>query len=122
MKFVSIGLSVCLLVIGGCATTGVLNSESSVAAIRSAEELGAHEVPQAALYLELAKEELADAQALDAKGQEAEAASLMLRAEADAELAVALSRGETERVAAQAAVDRVRKLQSDNPYAPGGAN
>jgi hypothetical protein len=37
-----------------------------------------------------------------------------LRAEADGELAVALSRGDTEKLEALAAVERVRQLQKDN--------
>lgn len=105
----------------GCATTGALHTESSTAAIRSAEELGAPDVPKASLHLQLAKEELQAAVALNAKGDVEEANSLLLRAEADAELAVALSRADAEKSEAQAAMDRVRKLQSENPYAPGGA-
>lgn len=108
--------------LGGCATTQALHTESSSAAIRSAEELGAPAVPQASLHLQLAKEELEAANALNTKGQGEEARSLLLRAEADAELAVALSRVEAERTEAEAAMARVRKLQSENPYAPGGAN
>lgn len=103
----------------GCASTRPLHTETSTAAIRSAEELGASEVPQASLHLQLAKEELEAATALNAKGDKAEAASLLLRAEADAELAVALSRVEAERVDAEAAVMRVRQLLTENPYAPG---
>ncbi|MDP2310183.1 MAG: DUF4398 domain-containing protein [Pseudomonadota bacterium] len=105
----------------GCATTKPLYTEGSTAAIRSAEELGAPEVPQASLHLQLAKEELEAATALNEKGDEDEAKSMLLRAEADAELAIALSRADAEKTAAQAAMDRVRKLQSENPYAPGGA-
>jgi regulator of protease activity HflC (stomatin/prohibitin superfamily) len=105
----------------GCATTQALHTESSTAAIRSAEELGAPDVPQASLHLQLAKEELDAATALNAKGDDDEAKSLLMRAEADAELAVALSRADADKTAAQAAMDRVRKLQSENPYAPGGA-
>ena len=114
-----------LLLIGtsvtGCATTQALHTETSTAAIRSAEELGADKAPQAALHLQLAKEELQAAADLNAKGDEEEAQSLLLRAEADAELAVALSRAEADKSEAQAAMARVRKLQSENPYAPEGA-
>ncbi|MDP2316503.1 MAG: DUF4398 domain-containing protein [Pseudomonadota bacterium] len=108
--------------IAGCATTQTLHTETSTSAIRSAEELGAPNVPKASLHLQLAKEELEAATALNEKGDKDEAKSLLLRAEADAELAVALSRAAAEQAEAQAAMDRVRKLQSENPYAPGGAN
>ncbi len=104
----------------GCATAP-LHTESSTAAIRSAEELGATNVPRAALHLQFAKEEMAAASELNAKGNAEMANSWLLRAEADAELAVALSRADAEKTEAQAAVERVRKLQSENPYSPGRA-
>lgn len=106
----------------GCATTEALHTEPSSAAIRSAEELGAPDTPQASLHLVLAREEMQAAENLHGKGRVEEANSLLLRAEADAELAIALARVETEKSEAKAAMDRVRKLQSENPYAPGGAN
>ena len=40
---------------------------------------------------------------------------MLMRSEADAELAVALSRGEAEKAEAQAAVERVQKLRQENP-------
>lgn len=102
----------------GCATVP-LHTETSTAAIRSAEELGATNVPRAALHLQFAKEEMAAATALNEKGETEEANSWLLRAEADAELAVALSRADAEKSEAKAAVERVRKLQAENPYSPG---
>lgn len=110
-----------LLASVGCATTQALHTESSSAAIRTAEELGAHDVPQASLHLQLAKEELQSATLLNEGGDTEEGSSMLLRAEADAELAVALSRAQAEKAEAQAAISRVRQLQSENPYAPGGA-
>jgi Skp family chaperone for outer membrane proteins len=104
--------------LAGCATTQTLHTESSTAAIRSAEEVGATSVPQAALHLQFAKEEMAAATELNEKDPEM-ANSWLMRAEADAELAVALSRADADRSEAQAAVERVRKLQSENPYSPG---
>ncbi len=105
----------------GCATVRPLYTDSSTSAIRSAEEAGATNVPRAALHLQLAKEEMAAAVALNEKGEEEMAKSWLLRAEADAELAVALSVADSERAEAQTAVERVRKLQSENPYAPGAS-
>jgi hypothetical protein len=43
---------------------------------------------------------------------------MLLRAEADAELAVALSRGDVEKSEARAAAERVRQLRQDNPTQP----
>jgi hypothetical protein len=99
--------------IAGCATVP-LRTEASTSGIRAAEEVGALQVPRAALHLQLAKEELAKAKVLAADGKKDQARYLLLRAEADAELAVALSREDAEKSAAQAAVERVRKLRQDN--------
>jgi len=98
----------------GCARAP-LHTEASTSGIRAAEEAGAAKVPQASLHLQLAKEELAGAKELSAKGEKEKAASLLTRAEADAELAVTLSRGDAERLEARAAVERVRQLRQENP-------
>ena len=96
-----------------CATTA-LRSEPTTSEIRAAQELGAPEVPTAALHLQLAKEQLATAEALSAKGDEEQADSMLERAQADAELAVALSHEDNEKNEANAAIARVRELRSDN--------
>jgi outer membrane murein-binding lipoprotein Lpp len=98
----------------GCASEP-LRTEASTSGIRAAEEVGAAKVPQASLHLQLAREELELAKGLAAKGEKKEASSMLMRAEADAELAVALSHGDAERSEARAAVERVRKLRQDNP-------
>ena len=104
----------------GCVKTPSLHTEASTAAIRSAEDMGATDVPRASLHLQLAKEELSAATALNARGETEQARSMLLRAEADAELAIALSGAEDDKLEAQAAMERVRKLQAENPYSPGG--
>ena len=98
----------------GCANAP-LRTEASTSGIRAAEEVGAAKVPQASLHLQLAKEELDLARELSAKGEKEQAASMLLRAEADAELAVALSHGDAERLEAEEAMARVRQLRQDNP-------
>jgi hypothetical protein len=99
----------------GCATTQALHVESSASAIRSAEEHGAADVPQASLHLQLAKEELKKATDLNADGDADEAKSMLMRAEADAELAIELSHVAAERAEAEAAMERVRALRAANP-------
>ena len=99
---------------GGCAIPPPLRTEASTSGIRAAEEVGANKVPQASLHLQLAKEELENAKALAAKDEKERAVSMLSRAEADAELAVALSREDAERADAQAAMDRVRQLRLEN--------
>lgn len=98
----------------GCMPKAALHTEAESAAIRGAEESGAAEVPVASLYLQYAKEEVEYATALHASGDKEEAESMLLRAQADAELAVVLSRHEAEKVAAEAAVERVRALRSEH--------
>ena len=100
----------------GCASAPApLRTEASTSGIRAAEEAGAANVPQASLHLQLAKEELELAKGLAAKGEKKKAASMLLRAEADAELAVVLSHEDAEKSEAMAAVKRVRQLRQDNP-------
>jgi hypothetical protein len=106
--------AVATAIVAGCAANVPLRTEASTSGIRAAEEAGAAKVPQASLHLQLAKEELELAKGLAAKGKKEQAASMLLRAEADAELAVVLSREDAERSEAQAAVARARQLRQDN--------
>jgi hypothetical protein len=110
--FISIGA---LAFVGGCAAAAPTERlEGTAGAIRSAEEVGAKKVPQAALHLQLAREQSDHAKDLIASGEKVAAASLLLRAQADAELAVALVRADEDRTAAVAAVERVKSLQESN--------
>jgi Domain of unknown function (DUF4398) len=97
-----------------CASTGAPpseNAENSSAAIRAAEEVGATHNPDAALYLQLAKEEFGHARALtDQKNKEA-ADRLLMRAQADAELSLALARSESEKAEAIGAIQKVKTLK-----------
>jgi len=101
-------------IIAGCASSTPLRTEASTSGIRAAEEVGAAKVPRASLHLQMAKEELDLAKGLAIKGEQEKADSMLLRAEADAELAVALSREDAEKSEARAAVESVRQLRQDN--------
>lgn len=104
-----------LTVLGaGCASSPPLNTSTSSSAIRTAEAAGANSTPLAALHLELAREAMADAEELASNGKQDQAESMLLRAEADAELAILLSQEQTEKSEAAAAMDRVRRLQEQN--------
>lgn len=61
---------------------------------RSAQELGANEVPEAQLSLKLAGDQIAQADKAMSEGDNARADSLLIRAQADAELAIAQAREE----------------------------
>ena len=103
------------IVIVGCgSSTAVIDKEASTSSIRAAEEVGASSIPSASLYLELAKEELVKAQGFAEKGDKEQAESMLLRAQTDGELAVALSRSDTDKKEAAEAIDRVQQLRQDN--------
>ncbi len=114
-----VNMAICFLLavmISGCASGPSFNksSEASKSAIRAAEEVGATKLPSASLYLQLAKEELERAKGLAAEGEKEQAASLLTRAEADAELAITLSHEQAEKTEAENAIERVRQLRKDN--------
>ena len=99
-----------------CATTSVPQDKfaASQGSIRAAEELGADQVPQASLYLQYAREQAQEAHQLFDKGEDMRAVSLLKRAEADAQLALAITRAEP--VKAEAA-EAEKKLQQSNAQA-----
>ena len=98
----------------GCGSGPEVDRAASTSAIRVAEEAGASGVPSASLYLQLAKEEADNAKTLAAKGDKEQAESMLLRAQADGELASAISRGDADKAEAAKAVERIRQLRLDN--------
>ena len=115
INIVMLAVSILLAaVIAGCGSSPVVNKEASTSAIRAAEESGASNVPSASLYLQFAKEELEKAKVLAANDEKEEAESMLLRAQADGELAVALSHGDADKKEAVQAIERVRQLRQDN--------
>ncbi len=107
-------LAVGMVLAAGCASAPAPRTEASTSGIRAAEEVGAAKVPQAALHLRLAKDELAMANSWISKGDMTRASSLLRRAEVDAELAVLLAREDSEKNAAADAMERVRTLRLEN--------
>ena len=103
---------------GACATTNAtpvvevpsLGAEDSSGAIRAAEEVGAAHSPEAALHLELAKEQFEHARKLTSADDRPTATRLLLRARADADLSLALTREQTSKLDAQAALEKVKTL------------
>jgi hypothetical protein len=110
-------LTLSLLLVAACGSTsapGNDNVQNSSASIRAAEEVGATHHPDAKLHLQLAKEQFAQAEAL--RAQDADAADrMLLRAQTDAELSLALARSEDEQAAAREAIDKVKKLKQTAP-------
>ncbi len=84
---------------------------SSQAAIRSANEVGAGDLPQAELHVRLAQEQLAQAKQLQKDGDDARAELFLQRSAADAELAIILAREEAAKAEAAKAKQALIDLQ-----------
>lgn len=105
--------TIILVALLGCASTPVPADRmaQSQASLRAAEEVGAKNVPPAALHLQLAQEQMEQGKQLIKNGDNERARFVLLRAEADAELAVALAREQSMRDAAQKAVAQVHEVE-----------
>ncbi|MFI5297998.1 MAG: DUF4398 domain-containing protein [Polyangiales bacterium] len=101
------------VLVAGCATAPAPHARvaSSEGAIRGAEEAGATNSPQAALHLKLAQEQRDAALLLLKDGDGERADFVLMRAEADAELAVALSHEAQSRAKAEKTLESVRALK-----------
>ena len=87
--------------------------ETSSAAILAAESGGAAHSTDADVYLRLAKDQLLYAQNLPNPNDADRVDRLLRRAQVDAELSLALARGEDQKAAAQTAIDKVAKLNRE---------
>ena len=83
---------------------------NSEAAIRAAREVGAQQIPQASLHLTLAQEQLEKAKALMRNGDNEEAAFMLQRSQADAELALAMAHESQTQIEAQRVIERARAI------------
>ncbi|HEY1099619.1 MAG TPA: DUF4398 domain-containing protein [Myxococcota bacterium] len=110
-------LALSAALVGGCATAQLSTDRvaSSEAAIRSADELGAAQVPQAALHLKLAQEQLVQAKKLNDDGEHERADLVLARANADAELAVALVKEANAEQQAMAVQSDISKIEGKTP-------
>lgn len=101
-----------LALVTACAAAPKQQLGQTEAAIRAAEEVGTSESPKAAYHLRLAKEQTEIAR--DMMNQEEEAALILMRAENDAELAMAYARTDQARRDAEQAWNAVRQLQAQS--------
>ncbi len=92
---------------------------SSEAAVRGAHEVGAEQTPEAALHLQMARDQLARARALMNDGEHEDAEWYLARAESDAEVAIALAREAKAKQAADHATMSVRQAASEAPIPSG---
>lgn len=88
-------------------------------ASRSAREVGADSQPAARLHAKLADEQITRAKALIANGDNDEATYVLLRARADAELALALAREQAAIVDKQKAIEQSGTTLNANPQPQG---
>jgi hypothetical protein len=112
MNRIGWGIFLSLIGAGACASAPppyerVASSES---AIRGASEVGAEQIPQAALHLKLAQEQVQKAKALIKDGDNNAAAFVLLRAQVDAELALALARESKTQAEARQAIEKARAI------------
>lgn len=84
-------------------------------AARSAREVGAESQPAARLHLKFADEQVAQAKALIADGENDRATYVLKRARADAELALSLAREQAAYVEKQKAIEQSSSTLNANP-------
>jgi hypothetical protein len=106
---VVIGATLFGLACGGAAvpTEKLTDAEAS---IRAAKEVGGSSVPQAELHLKLAQEQVELARKLSADGENERAAHVLLRAKADADLALALARDAQAKQSLEAADSKLKSM------------
>jgi hypothetical protein len=100
MRYATLCLMSALLLLGAGCGSGPVPSEqlaSTRASLRASHELGAATVPDARLHQQLAEEQLTDARKLIKEGENERAALILQRAQADADLSVALARQQVVR-------------------------
>lgn len=122
MKGMKLGVGIAA---GGMAALGLIacggapapheREASSQAAIRTAAEMHADQLPQAALQLKLAQEQFDKGKALMKNGDNEEANYVFMRAQADAELALAMARENKTKTEAQVLVDKLRAARGPVP-------
>ena len=123
MKTSIITLTTALLFALGCGASYPPPTQQMAdvqSADRSAIELGAQKNPRAQLHLKLAEEQLALAKTAIEDDDNTGAGSLLARAKADAELAIALTREDSAKMQAHTAVDQSNAERSKN-VEPGAA-
>lgn len=106
-----------IALVAACASSPVPADRlaKSTAAIRSAHEVGAEKVPNAALHLKVANEELQIAKQLIADGDNRRAEYVLLRAQVDADTALQLARENQARADAQRTIDEVQRVKNSRP-------
>jgi hypothetical protein len=111
---VALAASWAVLGCGGSYPVPTQHLADTQSAERSAVELGAANQPNARLYLQLAHDQMALATTALRDGDNERADSLLRRARADAELAIALTRDQSAKTDALKATDQSNAQQVTN--------
>jgi Domain of unknown function (DUF4398) len=93
----------------GCGATYPVPTQrmaDAQSAYRSAQELGADKLPTAELHLKLAEEQIKNANTVLKEDENRRADFMLIRAKADAELALALAHENKSKIATQQAVEQ----------------
>ena len=109
-EFCLVGVVALVTACGGAAVPQE-SLTAAKASIAGAEVGGAASEPKAALHLKLAKEQVTKAESLIADGDNEEAARVIDRAQADADLALALAKSANSVKEAQDTKDQLDKLK-----------
>jgi hypothetical protein len=106
-------LVVSAVLLAGCGSypAPTERAASAEAAIRGAQEVGAGAVPSAALSVKLAQEEVQKAKQLMQDGDNKRAELILMRAQADAELALSQAREQQAKTEAEKAVEQVKAMR-----------
>ena len=115
------GISLIALACGG-APAPTERLATAKASVRAAQEVGAKDVPEAKLHAQLAQEQVDQATKLIEEGENERADALLRRAQADAELAVAMTRDATSKQQAEAAEAALNPSKTDSPPSMQAAN
>lgn len=98
---------------GGTPKPPTQEMSQAKAVVRAADEVGAREAPQAALHFKMANDQIDTAELLIDKEQMKKARYLLLQAEADAELSLALAKAALKKQQAEEAALKVEKLEKE---------
>jgi hypothetical protein len=112
-----VGCAIAMIGLAACASAPPPHERhaASQAAIRTAKEMNADQIPQAALHLKLAQEQFDKGKSLMNDGDNRAATFMLMRAKADAELALAMARENKTRTEAQLLLDKLRAARGPTP-------
>lgn len=114
-KTISVGMLSLLLTAVACGGAPVPNQQLTTAesSVRAAEVGGANEIPRGQLHLKYARDQINEAKKLMAEDENVLAKYALERAEADAELALAMAENDKAQREAQEQLNRIKELMEE---------